>query len=61
LRKDDDDERKRKQESRYIKMVKSIFKACRRQAIPLYSGKYSRKDFTLWQHIALVAPEITCR
>ncbi len=35
-------------------MVKAIFKVCRRQAVPLYSCKYSRKDFTLWQHIALL-------
>ena len=35
-------------------MAKAIFKVCRRQAIPLYSSKYSRKDFTLWQHIALL-------
>jgi hypothetical protein len=42
-------------ESRYIRMVKAVFKVCRRQRIPLYSGKYSRKDFTLWQHISLAA------
>ncbi len=35
-------------------MVKAIFKVCRRQAVPLYSSKYSRRDFTLWQHIALL-------
>jgi len=46
---------KRKKESRYIRMVRAIFKVCRRQAVPLYSSKYSRKDFTLWQHIALLA------
>ena len=46
---------KKKEESRYIRMVRAIFKVCRRQAIPLYSSKYSRKDFTLWQHIALLA------
>ena len=44
-----------REESRYIRMVKAIFKVCRRQAVPLYSSKYSRKDFTLWQHIALLA------
>jgi hypothetical protein len=46
---------KRREESRYIRMVKAIFKVCRRQAVPLYSSKYSRKDYTLWQHIALLA------
>jgi hypothetical protein len=35
-------------------MVKAIFKVCKRQNIPLYSSRYSRKDFTLWQHIALM-------
>ncbi|MDG6928422.1 MAG: hypothetical protein JRN29_00030 [Nitrososphaerota archaeon] len=52
--KDEEEEGKRR-ESRYIKMVKAIFKVCRRQCVPLYSSRYSRKDFTLWQHIALVA------
>ena len=46
---------KRREESRYIRMVKAIFKVCQRQAVPKYSSKYSRKDFTLWQHIALLA------
>ncbi|HEY4700109.1 MAG TPA: hypothetical protein VIH27_07085 [Nitrososphaerales archaeon] len=50
----DEKEEGRRRESRYIRMVKAIFKVCRRQAIPLYSSKYSRKDFTLWQHIALL-------
>ena len=36
-------------------MVRSIFKVCRRQRVPLYSSKFSRKDFTIWQHIALTA------
>ena len=49
---DDDVERF---ESKYIRMVKAVFKVCKRQAIPLYSSKYSRKDYTLWQHIALIA------
>jgi hypothetical protein len=35
-------------------MVKAIFKVCKRQNIPLYSSRYSRRDFTLWQHIALM-------
>ena len=48
----DDDERRR--ESRYIRMVKGVFKVCRRQAIPRYSSRFSRKDFALWQHIALL-------
>ena len=48
----DDDERRR--ESRYIRMVRAVFKVCRRQAIPRYSSRFSRKDFTLWQHIALL-------
>jgi hypothetical protein len=52
---DDPEERKRRQESRYIGMVRAVFKVCRRQAVPLYSSKYSRRDFTIWQHIALLA------
>jgi hypothetical protein len=44
-----------REESRYIRMVRAIFKVCQRQAVPLYSSKYSRKDYTLWQHIALLA------
>ena len=36
-------------------MVRGIFKVCKRQHVPLYSSKYSRKDYTLWQHIALIA------
>ncbi len=51
-RKDDDEERRR--ESRYMRMVRAVFKVCRRQCIPRYSSKFSRKDFTLWQHIALL-------
>ena len=51
----DEEEELRRRESRYIKMVKAIFRVCRRQHIPLYSSRYSRKDFTLWQHIALIA------
>jgi len=43
-----------KKESRYIRMVRTVFNVCRRQCIPLYSSKFSRKDFTLWQHIALI-------
>jgi len=35
-------------------MVHAVFKVCQRQCIPLYSSKFSRKDFTLWQHIALL-------
>jgi hypothetical protein len=51
-RKDDDGERRRV--SRYIRMVRAIFKVCRRQCVPLYSSKFSRRDFTQWQHIALL-------
>ncbi|MDG7018267.1 MAG: hypothetical protein JRN73_07950 [Nitrososphaerota archaeon] len=51
---DDPEERARRQESRYIGMVRSVFKVCRRQAVPLYSSKFSRRDFTLWQHVALL-------
>jgi hypothetical protein len=51
----DEEEELRCKESRYIRMVKAIFKVCKRQNIPLYSSRYSRKDFTLWQHIALIA------
>ena len=43
-----------REESRYIRMVRAVYKVCQRQAVPRYSSKYSRKDFTLWQHIALV-------
>ena len=43
-----------RKESRYLKIVRSVFIVCKRQAIPLYSGKFSRKDFTLWQHIAIL-------
>jgi hypothetical protein len=35
-------------------MVSATYKVCKRQCIPLYSSKFSRKDFTLWQHIALL-------
>jgi hypothetical protein len=52
---DDPEERRKRQESRYIGMVRAVFKVCRRQAVPLYSSKYSRRDFTIWQHIALLA------
>ena len=52
---DDPWERAKRQESRYIGMVRSIFKVCQRQGIPRYSSKFSRKDYTLWQHIALLA------
>jgi len=44
-----------KEESRYIRMVRAIFKVCQRQCVPLYSSRFSRKDYTLWQHIALIA------
>jgi hypothetical protein len=54
-KKDDVVSKRRREESQYIRMVRAIFKVCRRQAIPLYSSKFSRKDYTLWQHIALVA------
>lgn len=46
---------RKKEESRYIRMVKAIFKVCQRQCVPLYSSRFSRKDYTLWQHIALLA------
>ena len=51
---DDPEERRRRQESRYIGMVRAVFKVCRRQHVPLYSSRFSRKDFTQWQHIALL-------
>ena len=54
-RKKDDVVSKRREESLYIRMVRTIFKVCRRQALPLYLSRFSRKDFTLWQHIALIA------
>jgi hypothetical protein len=50
--KDDDEERRRV--SRYIRMVRAVFKVCQRQRIPLYSSKFSKRDFTQWQHIALL-------
>ena len=49
------DDNVRRYESKYIRMVRAIFKVCQRQCVPKYSSKYSRKDFTLWQHIALLA------
>jgi hypothetical protein len=49
-----DDDRERRRVSRYIRMVRAIFKVCRRQRVPLYSSKFSRRDFTRWQHIALL-------
>ena len=52
-KKKDAKEEKRK-ESRYLRIIRSVFIVCKRQAIPLYSSKYSRKDFTLWQHIAIL-------
>ena len=58
IRKEDNakgDDGLRVRESRYIRMVKAIFHVCRRRCIPLYSSRYSRRDFTLWQHIALLA------
>ncbi len=51
---DDPEERRKRQESRHIVMVKAVFKVCKRQAVPRYSSEFSRKDFTLWQHIALL-------
>ena len=50
----EDDDEARRWESRYIRMVKAVFKVCRRQCVPLYSSRFSRKDYTLWQHIALL-------
>jgi hypothetical protein len=47
--------RRRREESRYIRMVKGIFKVCQRQGVPRFLSRFSRKDFTLWQHIALIA------
>jgi hypothetical protein len=52
-RKDDDGDRRRT--SRYIRMVRAVFKVCRHQHVPLYSSKFSRRDYTQWQHIALLA------
>src|SRR5262250_354220 len=54
-KKDDVISQKTKEESRYISMVRRVFNVCRRQCIPLYSSKFSRKDYTMWQHIALIA------
>ena len=34
-------------ESRYIRIVRAIFKVCRKQCAPLYSNKYSSKGFAL--------------
>ncbi|MDG6997386.1 MAG: hypothetical protein JRN52_15835 [Nitrososphaerota archaeon] len=47
-------EKEKRKESRYLKIVRSVFIVCKRQAVPLYSSKYSRKDFTIWQHIAIL-------
>jgi hypothetical protein len=35
-------------------MVRAVFKVCQRQAIPRYSSRFSRKDFTSWQHVVLL-------
>jgi hypothetical protein len=43
-----------RQESRYLRIVRAVFIVCKRQHIPLYSSKYSRKDFSIWQHIAIL-------
>jgi hypothetical protein len=48
-----DDELERA-ESRYIRMVRAVFKVCRREAVPRYSNRFSRRDFTLWQKLALL-------
>jgi hypothetical protein len=53
-RKDDAASKNGKEESRYIRMVKAVFKVCQRQRVPLYLSRFSRHDYTLWQHIALV-------
>ena len=53
-KKKDAKEKEKRKESRYLRIVRSVFIVCKRQAIPLYSSKYSRKDFTLWQHIAIL-------
>jgi hypothetical protein len=50
----EDDDWERKGVSRCIRMVRAVFKVCRRQCVPLYSSKFSRRDFTQWQHIALL-------
>jgi hypothetical protein len=39
--------KRKRQQSRYISLVRAVFKICQRQAVPLYSSKYSRRDFTL--------------
>ena len=39
----------------HIRMVRTVFKVCQRQCVPKYSSKFSRKDYTLWQHMALIA------
>jgi hypothetical protein len=52
---DDPEERRKRQESSmYVGMVRAVFKVCQKQAVTLYSSKYSRRDSTLWQHIALL-------
>ena len=51
---EEEKEKEKRKESRYLKIVRSVFIVCKRQAIPLYSSKYSRKDFTVWQHIAIL-------
>jgi hypothetical protein len=49
-KKDGSVSKKRKEESRYVRMVRTIFNVCRRQCVPLYSSKFSRKDYTLRSH-----------
>jgi hypothetical protein len=41
--KDDDGQKRRV--SRYIGMVRAVFKVCRRQCVPLYSSRFSRSVY----------------
>ncbi|GBC75169.1 hypothetical protein HRbin06_00483 [archaeon HR06] len=40
--------------SRYVRLVKAVLIACERACIPLYSSRYSRRDYTQHQHTVLL-------
>lgn len=40
--------------SKYVRIAKAVLLACKRACVPLYSNKYSRRDYTQHQHTALL-------
>lgn len=46
---------KKRKETKFIKFAKSIIKRLRSLRISLYSNKFSKKVYTQWQHIILLA------